>query len=146
MFFLFLYPKGVKIMLKYIYLILLLGNIMQADFTSLSANAVQQEIKEGTVLIDIRREDEWQYYGIIEGSHKLTFFDETGEYDINKWMEQFIKIVKDKNQKFILVCAHANRTKTLGHFLSSELSYKNVYELDGGINYGWIDKGLKTVK
>jgi len=133
-------------MLKYIYLILLLGNIMQADFTSLSTNAVQQEIKEGTVLIDIRREDEWNHYGIIEGSHKLTFFDETGRYDINKWMEQFIKIVKDKNQKFILVCAHANRTKTVGNFLSSELSYKNVYELHGGINYGWIDKGLKTVK
>jgi len=119
---------------------------MQADFTSLSANAVQQEIQEGTVVIDIRREDEWKYYGIIEGSHKLTFFDEKGEYDINKWMEQFIKIVKDKNQKFILVCAHANRTKTVGQFLASELSYKNVYELHGGINYGWIDKGLKTVK
>jgi len=119
---------------------------MQADFTSLSASAVQQEINEGTVLIDIRRKDEWDYYGIIEGSHKLTFFDETGEYDFNKWMEEFIKIVKNKDQKFILICAHANRTKTVGHFLAAELSYKNVYELHGGINYGWLDKGLKTVK
>ncbi|MGB3750361.1 MAG: rhodanese-like domain-containing protein, partial [Arcobacteraceae bacterium] len=99
-----------------------------------------------TVLIDIRREDEWNHYGIIEGSHKLTFFDETGDYDFNAWMAEFIKIVKDKNQKFILVCAHANRTKTVGNFLATELRYTNVNELDGGINYGWIDKGLKTVK
>jgi len=133
-------------MLKNIFLILLLGNIMLADFKIMSTQDVQTEIKNGTVLIDIRREDEWNKYGIIEGSHKLTFFDGYGNYDINKWMEEFIKIVKNKDQKFILVCAHANRTKTVGGFLSSQLNYKNVYELDGGINYGWLDKGLKTVK
>ena len=133
-------------MLKNIFLILLLGNIMLADFKIMSTQDVQTEIKNGTVLIDIRREDEWNKYGIIEGSHKLTFFDGYGNYDINKWIEEFIRIVKNKDQKFILVCAHANRTKTVGGFLSSQLSYKNVYELDGGINYGWLDKGLKTVK
>ena len=133
-------------MFKYILSILLLGNIMLADFKTLSTKEVQEEIKKGTVLIDIRREEEWQYYGIIEGSHKLTFFDGTGNYDINKWMEQFIKIVKNKKQKFILICAHANRTKTVGNFLNTQLRYENVYELDGGINYGWIDKGLKTIK
>ena len=133
-------------MLKKIFLILLLGNIMLADFKTMSTEDVQEEIKKGTVLIDIRREDEWQKYGIIEGSYKLTFFDNYGEYDINEWMEQFLKIVKNKDQKFILVCAHANRTKTVGGFLSTQLSYKNVYDLEGGINYGWLDKGLKTVK
>jgi len=133
-------------MLQKIFLILLLGNIMLADFKTMSTQEVQQEIKKGTVLIDIRREDEWDKYGIIEGSYKLTFFDGYGNYDINAWMEEFVKIVKSKDQKFILVCAHANRTKTVGGFLSSQLSYTNVYELDGGINYGWLDKGLKTEK
>ena len=133
-------------MFKYILSILLLGNIMLADFKTLSTKEVQEEITKGTVLIDIRREEEWQYYGIIEGSHKLTFFDGYGNYDINKWMEAFIKIVKTKDQKFILVCAHANRTKTVGGFLTSKLRYTNAYELDGGINYGWLDKGLKTIK
>lgn len=133
-------------MLQKVFLILLLGNIMLADFTTLSTSDVQEEIKKGTVLIDIRREDEWNHYGIIEGSHKITFFDNYGEYDINKWMEQFIKIVKTKKQKFILVCAHANRTKIVGNFLKNELKYENVFELEGGINYGWIDKGLSTVK
>jgi len=27
-----------------------------------------------------------------------------------------------------------------------QLGYKNVYELDGGINWGWIDMGLETLK
>ena len=133
-------------MLKKILLLLVLTNILFADFKTISTEEVQQEIKNGTVLIDIRRDNEWKEYGIIKGSHKITFFDDKGQYDVNKWMEQFIKIVKNKEQKFILVCAHANRTKTVGAFLSSQLNYKNVFELDGGIKHGWINKGLKTVK
>jgi len=133
-------------MLKNIFIVLLLGNMLFADFQTMSTEDVKTEIKNGTTVIDIRREDEWNKYGTIKGSHKLTFFDEKGKYDINKWMEQFIKIVKTKEQKFILVCAHANRTKVVGGFLSKQLSYKNGYDLNGGINYGWLDKGLKTVK
>ena len=133
-------------MLKNIFIVLLLGNILFADFKTMSTQDVQAEIKNGTTVIDIRREDEWVKDGTIQGSHKLTFFDKKGKYDINKWMEQFIKIVKNKKEKFILVCAHANRTKAVGGFLNKQLRYENVYELDGGINDGWIDKGLKTVK
>jgi len=133
-------------MLKNIFIVLLLGNILFADFKTMSTQDVKTEIKNGTTIIDIRREDEWNKYGTIKGSHKLTFFDEKGKYDINQWMEQFIKLVKNKEQKFILVCAHANRTKVVGKFLTKQLRYKNVFELDGGINYGWIDKGLHTVK
>lgn len=132
-------------MIRNFFLILLLGNMMLADFKTMSTEDVQAEIKNNTVLIDIRRIDEWERYGIIEGSHKLTFFDGYGNYDIDKWMDEFTKIVKSKDQKFILVCAHANRTKTVGGYLSSQLGYENVFELDGGINYGWLDKGLKTV-
>ena len=96
-------------------------------------------------IIDIRRADEFKQYGTIKGSHKLTFFDSKGAYDIQKWMAKFTKIVKTKDTPFVLVCAHANRTKAVGRFLN-ENGYTNVQELDGGINYGWIDKGKKTVK
>lgn len=61
-------------------------------------------------------------------------------------MDKFTKIIKNKNQPFILVCAHANRTKILGELLSKEYGYKNVYELDGGIKHGWIYKKNKVVK
>jgi len=52
-------------------------------------------------------------------------------------------LVKDKSVPFIIYCAHANRTKTLGNWLN-DLGFKKVYELDGGIEYGWIDKGHNT--
>lgn len=115
-------------------------------FKSLSTKECQQKIEEGFVIIDIRRADEWETYGVIEGSHKITFFDEFGGYDLGKFMEAFTKVVTDKEHPFILVCAHANRTKTVGEIMGSQLGYKNVYELDGGINWGWIDQGLETIK
>ncbi len=113
-------------------------------FKSLSTKEFQQKKDEGYTIVDIRREDEWQEFGVIEESHKITFFDEFGRYDLEKFLEEFTKVVTDKEQPVILVCAHANRTKSVGELLGLQLGYKNVYELDGGINWGWIDKGFAT--
>ncbi len=132
---------------KLLVLFSLLGlGSLQADFKSLNTLEVVEAMKKGIEVIDVRRQEEWSHYGIIKGSHKLTFFDNAGRYNLNKWLIDFKKIVKNKNQAFILVCAHANRTKFIGKILNKEFDYKNVYELDGGINYGWIDKGKDVIK
>ncbi len=131
---------------KILFLVIMASSTLMAGFVTLTTEQFREELKKGAIVIDIRREDEWKQYGIIESSHKLTFFDGQGKYDINKWMGEFTKIVKSKEQPFILVCAHANRTKAVGELLGLQLGYKYVQELDGGINYGWLDKGLKTVK
>lgn len=115
-------------------------------YTTITTEQTQDAIQNSVPLIDVRRADEWQSIGIIKGSHKITFFDEVGDYDIDGWLKEFTKIVKTKDEPFVLVCAHANRTKTIGRFLGLELGYTNVQELDGGINYGWIDKGLPVEK
>jgi len=115
-------------------------------FKSLSTKEFQQKKEQGYTIIDIRREDEWKQYGVIEGSHKITFFDEIGQYDLEVFLKEFTKVVTSKEQAFILVCAHASRTKTVAEMMGLQLGYKNVYELDGGINWGWIDMGFKTLK
>ena len=115
-------------------------------FTSLEADDFIDKVEEGYKIIDIRRADEWEYFGVIDGSHKITFFDEEGGYDIDSFLKAFTEVVTDKEQPFILVCAHARRTKAVGRLLALQLQYKNVYELDGGINWGWLDKGFKSVK
>ena len=115
-------------------------------FKSLSTREFQQKKADGFTVIDIRRADEWEEDGIIEGSHTITFFDEAGQYDLDGFLASFTRVVTDKEQPFILVCAHANRTKTAGEIMGTTLGYKNVYELDGGIHLGWIDKGLETVR
>ncbi len=114
-------------------------------FKSLSDKEFVKKKEEGYPVIDIRRPDEWEQTGVIEGSHKITFFDAYGQYDVDAFMEAFSKVVKDKEAPFILVCAHANRTKNVGELLGLRFKYKNVYELDGGI-VEWIDKGYETAR
>lgn len=131
-------------MKKILFSLLLAFTFCHGEFKSMNETQLQAAIKQGTPIIDIRRAQEWKQFGVIKGSHKITFFDAQGKYDVQKWMTQFTKIVTSIEQPFVLVCAHANRTKAVGKMLSEQAGFKNVYELEGGIMYGWIDKGLKT--
>jgi len=133
-------------MFKILLTISIVYSSLFANFSEINEKKLQELIKKDIVVIDIRRDDEFKQYGIIENSKTLTFFDGRGKYNIPTWMKEFTKLVKTKEQPFVIYCAHANRSKDVGNFLSKQLGYKEVYDLKGGINYGWIDKGLKTVK
>ena len=112
------------------------------DIECVDDNELLNLQKKGVKIIDIRTKMEWEMTGIIEGSVLLTFFDERGAYDMESWLKEFENIVKNKDEKFVLVCAHANRTKVVGNFLRDKLGYKNVLELCGGIEYGWHKTNL----
>jgi len=130
-------------MKKIISIILLLSISLFADFNSIDYKDIATKLGKDTVIIDIRTPHEWAETGTIPRSKKIMFFDERGGYNIQKWMEEFSKYVKDKNQPFVLVCRTANRTKMVGNFLNKQ-GYQNVYDLKGGITYGYIKQGYKT--
>jgi len=117
-----------------------------ADLSDVDAKELIKLQSKNIPVIDIRTPREWKDTGIIPKSHKIMFFDEKGNYNIKEFITKLTKVVKDKNQPFILVCRTANRTKTVGNFLSKQMGYKNVKELKGGIVYGWIKEGKQTIK
>jgi rhodanese-related sulfurtransferase len=105
----------------------------------------QELINKNVAVFDIRRETEFEDTGIIENTIPLTFFDSMGNHNIAKWLGEFEKVVTSKDQPVILVCAHANRTKIVGNYLSKQMNYSEVYDLEGGIT-SWLSRGLETVK
>ena len=123
--------------MKKIFLLLLtLQVLLLADFQSIKTAEFEALVKKGAPIIDIRTPDEWKE-GVIPGSHKIMFFNEKGDYNIDKFLKQFSAVVKDKNQPFILVCRTASRTKVVGQFLANEMGYTKTKELAGGIMWGW---------
>lgn len=102
------------------------------QLVDLQPRIVEKMINDNIVMIDIRREDEWLRTGLIKNVHTLTFFDEYGNHDIENWMKEFKKLVTNTNQTFVLVCAHARRTRSVGNFLIEE-GYKNTAHLFGGM-------------
>ncbi len=131
--------------MKKLLLVLIATISIFADFKSIDANMLLKLQKEGIPVIDIRTPQEWQSRGIIKGAKKMMFFTPDGRADVANFMFNLGALIKDKSKPFIIYCAHANRTKELAKWLQT-LGFKKIYELKGGIEYGWIDKGFKVVK
>ena len=123
-------------MKKIILFVALLQTLVFADFKGVDTATFEKMVKDGAPIIDIRTPDEWKE-GVIPNSHKIMFFDERGEYDINGFLQSLSKVVKDKSTPFILVCRTASRTKMVGAFLANQVGYAHVKELRGGIMWGW---------
>lgn len=115
------------------------------ELVDLQPKTVEKMINDSSVvMIDVRREDEWLRTGLIKNAHKMTFFDMYGNHNVEKWMEDFKKIVPNKNTTIVLICAHANRTRTIGNFLIDQ-GYKNTAHLFGGMAL-WQQELRETIK
>ena len=132
-------------MKKVILAIMLLNMSLFADFKTVGIEEFKKLQKEGLAIIDIRTEGGWKDTGIIEGSHKITFFSDKGQPLLADWFFEVGHLVKDRETPFIIYCAHASRTEALGAGLM-QMGFKNVYELKDGIEEGWIKAGEKVVK
>ncbi len=111
-------------------------------FTALNADYLRQPIDQKLIdskikIIDIRTPAEWKETGIIKGSIPIMFFDEQGNYDLEKFITQLNAKVK-KGEKFALICRTGSRTQVVGSHLGKQMGY-NVIDLQGGILYA-IDK------
>jgi len=114
------------------------------ELVDLQPRIVEKMIDDNIVMIDVRREDEFKRTGVIKNAHLMTFFDKYGNHNIENWMNEFKKIITSKDQTFVLICAHANRTRTIGNFLI-EQGYKNTAHLFGGMAL-WQEELRKTSK
>ena len=124
--------------------ILVLSMGLFADFKHFSFKDIQT--LQNAVIVDIRTTGEWKETGVIPNSKKIMFFNDNGKYDARAWLNELSKYVKDKNQPIVLVCRSGSRTNMVGTFLSKQMGYTNVYDLKGGIVWGYLNMGYKTTK
>lgn len=131
-------------MIKKILLLLLSLQVATfAAFTGINAEELKKLQAQNTPVIDIRTPGEWKETGVIPGAHKIMFFDERGNYHVQKFLDALYKVAPDKNKPVVIVCRTASRTKIVGDFLSKQVGYKDVKELSGGVMFGWKGKMIK---
>lgn len=123
--------------------LLIFSSTLWADITEVDNSALQELIEKGVPLIDVRRLDEWQQTGVIDGAHTLTFFDKQGRYDADKWLEALDKIAP-KGTPVILICARGVRSKNIAGLLDKRLGYTGVHNHTNGV-LNWIEKGHPVV-
>ena len=115
-----------------------------AEINNLTNTEFKHMLEQGIPVIDIRRPEEWQQTGIVNGSHLLTFFDKKGNYNVEKWMTEFNKIAGPETP-FVLICRSGSRTGKISRYLDGKLNYSRVAHVAKGIKY-WISEGETTVK
>ena len=96
---------------------------------------LKELVNQGVLLVDIRRKEEWQQTGVVEGSKTITFFDRTGNINQN-FVPEFTAIAK-LDQPVMLICRTGNRTQAASQAIAQQLGYKNVMNVTNGIT-GWI--------
>jgi rhodanese-related sulfurtransferase len=98
--------------------------------------------EDGVIIIDIRREEEWQETGIIPGAEMVTAFDASGRVH-PEFLDSFRSVVPGPDTPVMLYCRTGNRTTSLGNALIEQLGFSNVTHLSDGIT-GWLAEGNET--
>ena len=105
--------------------------------------ALLQAQKDGVVIIDIRRNNEWRETGIIEGAETVTAFQASGQVDPD-FLDSFRSVVPSPGTPVMLYCRTGSRTTGLGKALIEQLGFTDVTHLSDGIT-GWIANGQPVV-
>jgi rhodanese-related sulfurtransferase len=120
-----------------------LVSVTPPPFTNIGNTELQAKLKNGTQIIDIRRPEEWAETGVVEGSIKLTAFDNAGRF-IPSFADELKKLVQP-DEAFVLICRTGNRTGALSNWLASKGGYAQVINVEDGIT-AWIKEGLPVNK
>ena len=115
-----------------------------AEVINIDNQQLNTLLEQGAVLVDVRRKDEWVATGVVEGSHKITFFDESGAYDARKWLNQ-LNQMNDSNKPLVLICQTGVRSKVIANWLSNGVGTDKVYNVTDGISR-WIALGQPVSK
>ncbi|MCF8167919.1 MAG: rhodanese-like domain-containing protein [Rhodoferax sp.] len=124
----------------------LLGGVIgqaAADVVHIDAAELARLVARGVPVIDIRTAPEWKETGVLAGSKLMTFFDEKGQADAAGWVNR-LKPTAGPDQPVILICRTGNRTSAVAQFLSTQVGYKTVYNVTGGI-HAWMKAGRPVI-
>lgn len=123
--------------------LLALAGCSKPPYTNVDNAQLQALIAQGVPVYDVRRPDEWQQTGIVEGSHTLTWVDKSGQPDPSFFQSFASKV--GKNDPVILICRTGNRSDKLARELMQQHGYTKVYNVQKGIT-GWLSANLPVVK
>ena len=117
------------------------GRIMQLRrYHQVPSVGVPELLLAGAAIIDVRRPEEWQLTGVVNGAICLTFFAADGSSDPLKWLAAMNQRVPAA-QDLVLICRSGRRTAIICDFLLEVTVGRQLYNVSDGM-LGWLAAGL----
>ena len=114
-----------------------------AEYAEIGNAELRRLLASETLIVDVRRVDEWRQTGVIANSHRMTFFDRHGNYDAAAWLARLAEIGSPETP-LILICETGGRSRVIGRWLNHRLGFDRVYNVRDGIA-GWLAAGQPVV-
>ena len=124
--------------------LMIVSRSLFAEIVEVNNYEIDELIKVGVPLVDIRTESEWYETGVIDQSNLLTFFDKYGNYKVEEWISKFEKIA-GKRDPVIIICRSGRRSLVVANYLVQKENYLTVYHATNGIK-SWIESKNKIVE
>jgi len=117
--------------------------VLPPAFANINNDELKELLTQNVKIIDLRREDEWAETGTIEGSKRLTAFDESGNFV--RTFPRDMMAYASNDEPVILICRVGNRSAAIANLLVEQGGYQKVYNVTNGI-MDWIDAGNTVVR
>ncbi len=107
---------------------------IKSQITEVDPAEVQEQMRNGAVVIDVRESEEWAT-GHLPGAAHVP----------RSYLESRIEgVVPDRGAHLVLYCASGNRSAYGARTLAEDLGYEHVESMSGGITL-WKDRGYEVV-
>lgn len=120
-----------------------LVSVTGPNYTNVGNGELKSLLARGVPIVDLRRKDEWDQTGVVEGSKLITAFDGRGAF-VQSFLDDFKKVA-GTDDEVIVICRTGNRTSTIAQALADRVGYKKVYNVENGITK-WIKDGNPVVR
>ena len=117
---------------------------LSAEVVEVNNDKIEELIKVGVPLVDIRTEREWYETGVIDQSNLLTFFDKYGASKVEEWISK-LEEVAGRKDPVIIICRSGRRSRIVANYLVKKENYLIVYHATNGIK-SWIESNNKIVE
>lgn len=116
----------------------------EPPYNNVDNTQLQSMLEQNIPVYDVRRPEEWQQTGVVEGSQLLTFVDGNGRM-MPDFLDRFTTEV-GQHDPVILICRTGSRTSTLARYLVEQMGYTQVFNVRNGIKR-WIrdDRPVKRI-
>lgn len=124
-------------------LMIVLSGCAEPPYNNLNNEQLKTMLKQGVLIYDVRRPEEWRQTGVVEGSQLLTFVDNGGRVKAD-FLSRFTSAV-GKHDPVILICRTGSRTSALARHLVENMGFTQVYNVRNGITR-WISDGQPVTR